>query len=54
MPMGRMGEATEIAQMTVLLASPLASYVNRALVAVDGGQPLSGSARGHSHAVGAS
>jgi NAD(P)-dependent dehydrogenase (short-subunit alcohol dehydrogenase family) len=43
-PLGRMGEAAEIAQMAVLLASPLASYVNGALIAVDGGQNLSGSA----------
>lgn len=44
-PMGRMGQPDEIAQMAVVLASPLGSYVNGALLTVDGGQNLTGSSR---------
>ena len=36
-PMGRMGESAEIAGVIVFLLSPLAGYVNGALVVADGG-----------------
>ena len=36
-PLGRMGEADEIAWVILFLLSPLASYVNGALLVVDGG-----------------
>ncbi len=36
-PLGRMGKADEIATMMVVLASDLSSYVNGALIPVDGG-----------------
>lgn len=43
-PLGRMAYVHEIAQMAVVLASPLASFVNGAVIPVDGGQNLTGSA----------
>ena len=43
-PMGRLARAEEIGQMAVVLASPLASFVSGALLPVDGGQNLTGSA----------
>ena len=43
-PLGRMAEVGEVAQMAVVLASPLASFVNGAVLPVDGGQNLTGSA----------
>ncbi len=43
-PLGRMAHVHEIAQMAVVLASPLASFVNGAVIPVDGGQNLTGSA----------
>ncbi len=36
-PMGRAGHADEVAEVALFLASPLASYVNGAVVVVDGG-----------------
>jgi len=41
-PLGRLGEAAEVAAMAVVLSSPLASYVTGARVVVDGGLGLSG------------
>jgi 3-oxoacyl-[acyl-carrier protein] reductase len=35
--LGRLGDADEIATMMVVLASDLSSYVNGALIPVDGG-----------------
>jgi len=43
-PLGRMGQADEVAQMAVVLASPLGSFVSGAVLPVDGGQNLTGSA----------
>ena len=43
-PMGRLARAEEIGQMAVVLASPLARFVSGALLPVDGGQNLTGSA----------
>lgn len=43
-PLGRMAHVHEIAHMAVVLASPLASFVNGAVIPVDGGQNLTGSA----------
>jgi len=36
-PLGRFGEPDEVAKMALVLASDLASYVNGAVIAVDGG-----------------
>ncbi len=36
-PLGRWGTADEVAQLVVFLASPAASYINAALIAIDGG-----------------
>jgi NAD(P)-dependent dehydrogenase (short-subunit alcohol dehydrogenase family) len=41
-PLGRMGSTREIADMALVLASPLASYVTGAIVHVDGGSSLGG------------
>ncbi|PZQ00963.1 MAG: short-chain dehydrogenase [Variovorax paradoxus] len=41
-PLGRMGSTQEIANMALVLASPLASYVTGAIVNVDGGSSLPG------------
>lgn len=43
-PLGRMAQVDEVAQMAVVLASPLGSYVSGAVLPVDGGQNLTGSA----------
>jgi NAD(P)-dependent dehydrogenase (short-subunit alcohol dehydrogenase family) len=43
-PLGRMARVDEVAQMAVVLASPLGSYVSGAVLPVDGGQNLTGSA----------
>jgi NAD(P)-dependent dehydrogenase (short-subunit alcohol dehydrogenase family) len=37
LPLGRLGQADEVARMTLVLASDLASYMNGAVVPVDGG-----------------
>jgi NAD(P)-dependent dehydrogenase (short-subunit alcohol dehydrogenase family) len=36
-PLNRMGKADEIARMALVLACDLASYVNGAIIVVDGG-----------------
>ncbi len=36
-PLGRWGTAEEVAQLVVFLASPAASYINGALIPIDGG-----------------
>ncbi len=41
-PLGRMGSTQEIANMALVLASPLASYVTGAILNVDGGSSLPG------------
>lgn len=41
-PLGRMGSTREIADMALVLASPLASYVTGAILNVDGGSSLGG------------
>ena len=43
-PLGRMGTVDEIGQVTVFLASPMASYVSGTVLVTDGGQNLAGSA----------
>ena len=43
-PMGRYGSVDDIGQAAVFLASPLASYVTGAVLCVDGGNSLVGSA----------
>jgi len=42
-PLGRMGEKSEIGNAAVFLASPLASYITGTVLVVDGGQNLPGS-----------
>jgi len=42
-PLGRFGTPDDIGQLSVFLASPLASYITGTLVVADGGQNLSGS-----------
>lgn len=41
-PLGRMGTATDVANVCLFLASPLASYVHGAVLPVDGGWVLGG------------
>jgi 3-oxoacyl-[acyl-carrier protein] reductase len=41
-PFGRMGEADEVADVVLFLASPLARWVTGQTIVVDGGQLLSG------------
>ena len=36
-PIGRLGQATEIAHMALYLASPAADFVNGSVVTIDGG-----------------
>jgi NAD(P)-dependent dehydrogenase (short-subunit alcohol dehydrogenase family) len=43
-PLHRMGSVDEMGQITVFLASPLASYASGCFVVCDGGQNLVGSA----------
>ncbi len=42
-PLGRFGTPDDIGQLSVFLASPLASYITGTLVVADGGQNLPGS-----------
>lgn len=42
-PLGRMGKLDDVANVAAFLATPLASYVSGARIAVDGGQNLTGS-----------
>ena len=42
-PLGRFGRPDDIGQLSVFLASPLASYLTGALIVADGGQNLPGS-----------
>lgn len=42
-PLGRMGQLEEVANVAAFLATPLASYISGARIAVDGGQNLTGS-----------
>ena len=44
-PMGRLGEASEIANLTAFLTTPLASFITGTSIRVDGGQNLTGSSR---------
>ncbi|MDT8321452.1 MAG: SDR family oxidoreductase, partial [Xanthomonadales bacterium] len=41
-PMKRLGSAREVANCAMFLASPLAAYINGAIVPVDGGWSLAG------------
>ncbi len=41
-PLGRLGTLDDVAQLTLFLASPLASYITGALIPVDGGWSLWG------------
>lgn len=43
-PLGRLGHVEDVAAAAVFLASPMAQYITGAVLAVDGGQCLSGSA----------
>jgi 3-oxoacyl-[acyl-carrier protein] reductase len=47
-PLGRIGEVDEVANLVVYLASPLAHFVNGTMIEIDGGQqkPLMDQARG--------
>jgi 3-oxoacyl-[acyl-carrier protein] reductase len=38
-PLGRLAAVGDVANACVFLASPLASYINGAALAVDGGEP---------------
>ena len=42
-PLGRMGKLEDVANVAAFLATPLASYISGARIAVDGGQNLTGS-----------
>lgn len=42
-PLGRFGNTDDIGQLSVFLASPLASYITGAVIVADGGQNLPGS-----------
>ncbi|WP_168454913.1 SDR family oxidoreductase [Sphingopyxis microcysteis] len=42
-PLGRMGKLEDVANVAAFLATPLASYLTGARIAVDGGQNLTGS-----------
>lgn len=42
-PLGRMGRLEDVANVAAFLATPLASYITGAHIAVDGGQNLTGS-----------
>ena len=42
-PLGRMGRPEDVAHVAAFLATPLASYISGARIAVDGGQNLTGS-----------
>jgi NAD(P)-dependent dehydrogenase (short-subunit alcohol dehydrogenase family) len=42
-PLGRFGTPDDIGQLSVFLASPLASYITGTLIVADGGQNLPGS-----------
>lgn len=42
-PLGRMGKLEDVANVAAFLATPLASYITGARIAVDGGQSLTGS-----------
>jgi NAD(P)-dependent dehydrogenase (short-subunit alcohol dehydrogenase family) len=41
-PMKRMGTTTDVAKLALVLASPLADYINGAVIPVDGGWSLTG------------
>ena len=41
-PLGRMGTKQDVAEMALMLASPLASFITGASIAVDGGVSLLG------------
>jgi 3-oxoacyl-[acyl-carrier protein] reductase len=49
-PLGRIAEVEEVANLVAYLASPLAHFVNGSMIEVDGGQqkPLMDAARRHS------
>ena len=41
-PLGRFGRTAEVADMAMVLSSPLAAFVTGALIPVDGGSSLPG------------
>jgi NAD(P)-dependent dehydrogenase (short-subunit alcohol dehydrogenase family) len=41
-PLGRVGEPSEVAEVVAYLVSPAATYVNGAIVPVDGGRAVLG------------
>jgi len=47
-PLGRIAEVEEVANLVAYLASPLAHFVNGSMIEIDGGQqkPLMDAARG--------
>ncbi len=50
-PLGRLGESSEIANLAAYLATPLASFITGTSIRVDGGQNLTGSSHFNEQAI---